>query len=718
VHKDEDEYQVAAPPELLDTGTRTLKHGDTFLVCDRRGDIGTRSSVGQVGLFHHGTRHLSRMRLLLEGERLLLLGSSVRQDNVVLAVDLMNPDLVVDGAQIAHGTLHVRRERLLWDGALHEEIRLAYYGERPIVLHVTIELAVDFADLFEVRGAVRERRGVHHPTEVAGDEVRFAYDGLDAERRETRVRFSQPIEAVREGKYRARVALSPNEPAILSICIACASGTERRATTTFSDARASAIAEQLAGASDDCVVTTSNGLFDEWLRRSRADLGMMTTQTKHGPYPYAGVPWFSTAFGRDGIITALEALWLNPRMAAGVLDFLAAHQARKDDAQADADPGKILHEMRRGEMAALREVPFGRYYGTVDATPLFVMLAGRYLRASGDLERVRRLWPNVEAALEWIERYGDADGDGFVEYERRTPHGLTQQGWKDSHDSVFHADGSDAEPPIALAEVQGYVYAARNEAAAIAEALGDHDRARSLRRSAEELRAAFDAAFWVEELGAYALALDGRKQPCRVLSSNAGQCLFTGIARPDRAARLASRLMSSAMFSQWGIRTVASTDARYNPMSYHNGSVWPHDNALIAEGLASYGLKQEALTVLGGLYEVACNVEMHRLPELFCGFEARSGEGPTLYPVACAPQAWAAGAVFMLLGAAIGIDIDAVRRRVTFVRPQLPRWLEEVRLRNLRVGEERLDVALYRHPEDVAVTVERRSGPIEVIVVK
>jgi glycogen debranching enzyme len=711
---EQSEYEVSAPPDLIDTGTRTLKHADTFLVCDRRGDIVGRGE-DQLGLFHRGTRHLSRMRLFAEGERLLLLSSTVREDNVVLAIDLMNPDLRCAAGTIEHGTLHVRRERMLYGGAMHEQITFAVHGGRPIEITLVIELDADFVDLFEVRGTARERRGRSLPIEALGSEVRFAYEGLDAERRTTAVRFSRPYTRVGEGRYGFRLSLRPREAEVLSLSVEC----ERQPReASFVSAMASAIEERRAYEGEACTIETSNELFDEWLHRSQADLEMMLTETAHGPYPYAGVPWFSTPFGRDGVITALEALWVSPRIAAGVLDFLAMHQARADDPASDADPGKILHELRHGEMAALKEIPFGRYYGTVDATPLFVLLAGRYLRASGDRARIERLWPNIEAALSWIERYGDVDGDGFVEYARRTPRGLVQQGWKDSNDSVFHADGGDAEGPIALAEVQAYVFGAWHEGALMAEALGDHPRAAELRARAEKLRQDFDRAFWCDELGAYALALDGQKRPCRVLSSNAGQCLFTGIARPDRAARMASKLLSPAMFSRWGIRTLAADEARYNPMSYHNGSVWPHDNALIAQGLASYGFKDEALAVLSGLFAVACRVELHRLPELFCGFDAQPGEGPTLYPVACAPQAWAAASVFMLLGAMMGIDVDASARRVTFVRPQLPRWLEEVRIKNLRVGDERIDLTLHRHPEDVALTVERRSGAIEVIVVK
>jgi glycogen debranching enzyme len=486
----------------------------------------------------------------------------------------------------------------------------------------------------------------------------------------------------------------------------------------FTEAFDSATSELASERAHDAEMRTSNERFNAWLQRSAADLHMMITQTTYGPYPYAGVPWFNTAFGRDGIITALEYLWLGPDVARGVLKYLAATQAKTLDPENDAQPGKILHETRQGEMAALGEIPFGKYYGTADATPLFIVLAHAYYVRTGDRELIAALWPNIRRALAWIDDYGDMDGDGFFEYARQSKAGLVTQGWKDSVDSVFHADGRLAGPPIALCEVQGYVYAAWQSAAVLAELLGHEEIAARLRSQSDTLQHRFEDAFWCDDIGTYAIALDGHKQPCRVRTSNAGHLLFSGIASRERARKVAELLLSDPMFSGWGVRTVATSEARYNPMAYHNGSVWPHDNALIADGLARYGFQQAALRILAGMFDASLTMDLHRMPELFCGFRRREGEGPTQYPVACAPQSWAAGSVFMLLQACMGLTIDATARTISFKRPVLPEFLNRLVIRNLAVHDAVVDLSLERYPNNVGINVLHRSGEVEIIVSK
>jgi glycogen debranching enzyme len=404
-------------------------------------------------------------------------------------------------------------------------------------------------------------------------------------------------------------------------------------------------------------------------------------------------------------------------VAQGVLRRLAAYQAKMTDPLADAQPGKILHEMRGGEMAALREVPFGLYYGSVDSTPLFVWLAGLYLERTGDIETIAALWPAIEAALGWIDGPGDPDRDGFVEYKRATEQGLANQGWKDSHDAIFHADGRLAKGEIALAEVQGYVYAAKRMAARCAERLGRDGDTRKLDAQASRLAERFESAFWCPEIETYALALDGDKKPCRVRTSNAGQLLFTGIVSSDRAMRVAEGLLRPRFFSGWGIRTVARGEARYNPMSYHNGSIWPHDNALIALGLARYEQKRSVETLFEGLFSAATYMDHRRLPELFCGFQRQRGHGPTLYPVACSPQAWASATPFTFLEASLGLEFDPGNGEIRLRNPRVPEFLDEVILRDLQLGSSSVDLRVRRHNDTVSLDTPRISGGIRVSVV-
>ncbi len=702
---------------LAASSRRTLKHGDSFAMFDEFGDA-VEVAHSPTGLFHFDTRFLSRLVFTLEGHRPLVLSSTVQPDNLTLDVDLTNPDIFRDNRCVmAKDTFHIARAKFLWEGSCYELFTITSYAEAPTRLRVAIEFAADFADLFEIRGTPRSRRGAIGTERRGADEVAFVYRSVDGVPRATRICFDPAPASLGATRAEFELDLGARERKSIGMTVQCQQGpatprAEPRFFTVMRRARRSRAAERARLPQIESSNVSVNGI----LSRSSADLAMLMTETPQGPYPYAGVPWFSTPFGRDGIITAMEILWFDPSTAKGVLRFLAAHQAKAVDPAADMEPGKIVHEMRECELAHLRDVPFGRYYGSVDSTPLFVALAGLYWQRTRDERTLDEIWPNVRAALEWIDRYGDRDGDGFVEYARGRESGLRNQGWKDSEDSVFHADGRLAEGPIALCEVQGYVYLARRTAALLAADLGERELAGKLEAQAEQLRARFEDAFWCEEIGTYALALDGDKKPCGVRSSNAGQLLFTSICLPERASRIAQQLLTREFFSGWGVRTLSAREKRFNPTSYHNGSVWPHDNALIALGLAHYGHTNEALSATAALFDAAAHMHLRRLPELFCGFERRRGKAPTLYPVACAPQAWAACAPFALLQACLGLEIDAASSTVILRRPRLPQFLDWLSVRGLTIGDSRLDLMLRRHDSSVAVNLVKREGDAEVDV--
>ena len=695
---------------------RSLKHDDTFIVLDSHGDIGA-SAGGPDGLFNADTRYLARLELVLDEWQPLLLGSNLRDDNSSLTVDLTNPDIYRQGRIVLQkDMLHIVRTLFLWRGTAYQRIGLQNHGDRQASFDLTLLFDNDFADLFEVRGEKRPRRGTGSSKLLGPADVMLEYKGLDGAVRATALHFDPRPTRLAVNSATWHFDLKPHQISSLFVAVSCNKPAGLKPERFFSGllAHRREMRRSTAGAAS---VETSNDIFNEVLCQSMADLNMLMTDTPQGRYPYAGIPWYSTTFGRDGIITALQMLWIDPRVALGVLKRLAFHQAKAADPLDDAEPGKILHEMRCGEMAALREVPFAHYYGSVDATPLFVLLAGLYVERTGDEETLAELWPAIEAALGWIEGAGDPDGDGFVEYQRASEQGLVNQGWKDSYDAIFHADGRLAEGYIALAEVQGYVFAAKKLAARCALRMGLIERAGQLATDAQSLAERFEQAFWCEELGTYALALDGAKQPCKVRTSNAGQLLFSGMVREDRAREVAADLMRPHFFSGWGIRTVATGEVRYNPMSYHNGSIWPHDNALIALGLSRYGLKHSVEHVFKGLFDAATYMDLRRLPELFCGFRRERHRGPTLYPVACAPQAWASATPFTLLEAALGLEFDAERGEIRLRNPRLPAFLNEVILRELRLKGASVDLRIRRHGDDVSLEVLRKRGQIQVSIV-
>jgi glycogen debranching enzyme len=719
VRLDSDRYYILASSSYADDQTRVLNFGDTFAVFDRWGDA-KQLGEGLQGIYHEGTRFISDLEFRINGHRPMLLSSGIKMENEEFSIDLTNPHIPLDnGLILEKGVIHIGRSKFLQEGICYESIILHNYDTRAHSLELSFIFRSDFADIFEVRGMKRKKKGQVLPAELSHEgHLKLAYLGLDNIKRTTWIRFDAGKEWIEGSSIVYPVRIDAGSKLEIRYSLQFQIGENDIAPDTHLDAFRKIQQTRERVKESIAEILTSNEEFSNWIDRSKFDLLSLLRITPQGLYPYAGVPWYNTAFGRDGIITAMEALWIAPDIAKGVLKFLAVNQAKKVDAFRDAEPGKILHEARGGEMAILDEIPFRQYYGTIDATPLFISLAGQYYRRTADKETLKEIWPNILAALEWIEKYGDIDKDGFVEYQQKLESGLFNQGWKDSHDCISHEDGQIAQPAIALCEVQGYVYDAYLQASYLAELMNNSDLCETLKNKARELKKKFNELFWDKELECFVLALDGDKNPCRVKSSNAGQCLWTGIVLESRAPKLVQTLMQTDMFTGWGIRTLSSDAVRYNPMSYHNGSVWPHDTAMVAAGMARYGFMNESLRVLKGLFHACLLIDLQRLPELFCGFPARNNEPPTAYPVACVPQAWSVGAVFLLLQSCLNITIDAPRKKLSFHQPKLPDYIPRILIRNLKVPEGSFEFELTWHEWDMGVHTISKPEGWQVIVYK
>jgi len=689
----------------------TLKDSDTFLLADALGDIHGKDD----GLFTNDTRMLSRFEISVAGRRPSLLGAAINRDNTLFTAHLTNRPLAALGElALPQGVIHIERSRLLWRSRWYEQITLTNFGDRSAEVPLLFLYAADFADIFEVQGTIRAERGEVLPAHAANQTVKLSYRGRDDVVRTTYIAFSLAPVAISATQAEFTLQLKRGSRAELLIEVG-ADDDGAPSTQRFNSAASTVSADMQQRLGRGASIGTPGRLFDQWIDRSRADLALLTTLLPTGPYPYAGIPWFATQFGRDAIITALQTLWFHPQLAAGVLGFLASTQATEDSAFRDSQPGKIMHETRRGEMAALKEVPFGRYYGGVDTTPLFVMLAGAYESRTGDRTVVDRIWDPLLAATGWIERRLAASPTGFLDYARGERTGLANQAWKDSHDSMFHEDGRFPAGPVAVVEVQGYAFAALKCMSELATRRGNVTRGTEWLRTAEALRVAIEERFWIPQMQYYAIALDGDGSPCRVLASNAGHLLYCGVPSEERAALVTAQLMSERFSSGWGIRTLAEGEPRYNPMSYHNGSIWPHDTSICAAGIARYGGRANVVQILNDIFETANQFGM-RLPELFCGFARVAGQGPAPYPVACLPQAWASGAVFLLLQACLGIRIDGERLEVHVTRPMLPIGVESLAIRGLPVNGATIDLDFHRIGEEVVVVPSRHlAGGVRVL---
>jgi glycogen debranching enzyme len=708
------------PVLVTDLASKTLavKEGETFLYTDLEGNLDHGGDYG-LGLYSKDTRFLSHFRMTVSGRDPVLLSSSSER-GYMSYVDLTNPDLYEgERVTVPQQTLNIRRIRAI-NGRMFERVRVKNYNAAPVALDLEFALGADFADIFEVRGMARQRHAPADPPKVDGKLIEFAATGADGARRVTVVEFAQVPDAVELDGDLVRVVfrlrLGAYQTRLIGLTVEPIVDDERPAEIDF-DVAIHQLRRSYEEWERECTqIVTDNELFNQLLDRSLRDLRALYTETAEGGVLAAGIPWYVTVFGRDSLISAHQLLSITTMPARNALELLAARQGARIDDWRDEEPGKILHEIRQGELARAGIIPHTPYFGSVDSTPWFLIVYAQHLRWTGDLDFAAKLLPAAEAALEWIDHYGDLDGDGFVEYQTRSPAGMRNQGWKDSHDAIVHADGRLAEPPIALSEVQGYVYLAKVRMADVYRALGDDRRAEYLLAQAHELRRRYNEAFWMEDERYFAAALDGEKRPVRTIMSNPGHGLYCGIVDEDKATPLAKRLLAPDMFSGWGIRTLSKAAAAYNPMSYHNGSVWPHDNALIAAGLKRYGFARSTNRVATAIFDAAIQADYLRLPELFCGFTRRTPNRPVSYPVACSPQAWAAGSPFLMLQAMLGLSAQAHVNLLTVNKPHLPTWLNTVEVRNLSVGDSRISLVFRREGEITSFSLLSREGRIRVVM--
>lgn len=695
-----------------------IKEGEYFLYTYENGDMAHGNRAG-LGLYYRDTRFLSSMETRIEGMHPLFLSSSSER-GYMANIHLSNPDIIAGGdALVPQDVVSIRRSRLIWEG-LVERIFVRNFHTVPVNVRLSLSLTSDFADIFEVRGMLREKRGRVHRPHVEDGEVTLSYTGTDRMLRITRILFSRRPDEIRAGRAGVEASffflLDSGELEFIDLHVLPREEGEDTEALGFVEARTrlrGSYAEWMRGAAR---INTGNNVFDIAVQRGQRDLRSLQTRTRYGDIVVGGVPWYSAPFGRDALVTAYETLMLKPEIARDCLVFLANFQGTEVDDWRDEEPGKIMHEIRQGEMARMEEIPHTPYYGSVDSTPLFLILLSEYLKWTGDLDTFRYLEDNVMSALGWIDEHGDLDGDGLVEFRRRSPMGLTNQFWKDSGDSILLPGSRIPCPPVATVETQGYVYYAKRRMGELFLRLGKTELGERLGREAEALRRKVEELFWDEELGFYVIALDGEKRPVRVVSSNAGQLLFTGLPAAQRAKRVIERLAGREMFSGWGIRTLGEKEHYYNPLSYHNGSIWPHDNALILRGVKRYGEDEKCMAVVEGLFRAGMRLGRMRLPELFCGFRRTRFDEPVPYPVACSPQAWASGSIFLILQSLLGLSPDAMRGVLYINNPSLPPWLEQVWLRGLRVGDARLALLFRREGQSTVFSVMEKEGDMRVVV--
>ena len=689
----------------------TLIDGKTFLSTTVAGDIHP-AGAPDVGFFHLDTRFLSHLEFRIGGHRAVVL-SSTTERTFASQIELTTGNITLrDSFDLPENTVHIRREQLLANDIFFDQFTFENFNLKPVDFTVELIFDSDFVDVFQVRGVARQVHGQYYEPVATDNSLVFSYRGLDNTFRQTVVEMRPNPDGIENRNARWAMHLEPGRKVHLGVRVrAFVEGQEQRAKDfDFANNLRYRRETFRNWESRSTHFASSNAVFDEAIRTATGDFHALLIPDGEERVIAAGIPWFATLFGRDSIIAAYQTLSLNPQLAIDTLRVLARRQGTEYNDWQDEEPGKILHEFREGEMTRCGEVPFGPYYGSIDSTPLWLILLSETYNWTADDDLVRELLPSAYRALEWIDKYGDLDGDGFVEYKHRSSKGLVNQGWKDSWDANMHRDGTVAQPPIALSEVQGYVYDAKYRMSSLLKLFGDSATADRLRREAHEMSRRFDRAFWMPDQAYYAMALDAHKRPLEVISSNPGQLLFGRIISRDRARAVAQRLMRHDMFSGWGWRTMSADEKVFNPLSYHRGSVWPHDNSLIAHGMALNEFRQPAIEVLTSLFLAALNFRDYRLPELFCGVHRRHNDEPVHYPVSCSPQAWASGALFLILTSVLGIRPSAPRKEVTITNPQLPEWIDWLQIRNLKIGNSRLGLDFSRRDHRTFCNVVEVEG--------
>lgn len=707
-------YQATEPRKV---NNLTLIDGKTFLSASVAGDIAP-PGAPDVGYFHQDTRFLSQLELKVSGHRAVVLSSSTEK-NMASQVELTMGNVTIrDSLDLPENTVHIRREQLLYKDVFFDNFSFENFNLQDIEFDAELTYAADFVDVFQVRGCARGKSGQHYRPIADESSITFQYRGLDDQFRTTSVNLEPTPNShgVFDDHVVARwhVKLEPFGVFSIKTVILAHIESETASIESAKDfpyvlkLRRTKFAEW---EEHSTAFLSSNDEFNSMLRTASGDFHALRIPDGNERVVAAGIPWFATIFGRDSLIASYQTLALNPTIAADTARVLARRQGVQTDDWRDENPGKILHEQRDGEMANTAEIPFGEYYGSVDATPLFLVLVSEIYNWTADERLIHDLLPNIYKAIEWIDKFGDLDGDGLIEYQRRSAGGLANQGWKDSWDANMHADGEVAKSPIALVEVQGYVYDAKYRMSRLLRRMGDFGTADRLKQEAAEMARRIEKHYWMPKHGFYAMALDKEKRQLEVVSSNPGHLLFSRALKADRARAVISRFMQDDLHSGWGWRTMAKSERVFNPLSYHRGSVWPHDNSLIAHGMALYNEPEAALHTLTTLFQAALAFRDVRLPELFCGIQ-RNGESdvPVKYPVSCSPQAWASGAVFMMLTSVLGIRPSAAGNELTIMNPMLPEWLTFLKVRHMRVGNSRVDLDFERRGTRTFCNVVRIDG--------